>query len=85
MAQLCATFGVLEELGKETELSEAADSLYPILGIEAVQVRSRALALESRYPGILVPRQLACPQAVFDYESGKKIFLGLQDCRQACF
>ena len=43
------------------------------------------LALESRYPGILVPRQLACPQAVFDYESGKKIFLGLQDCRQACF
>ena len=28
LAQLCAAFGVLEELGKETELSEAADSLY---------------------------------------------------------
>ena len=52
---------------------------------EPLLIRPSGLALESRYPGILVPRQLACPQAVFDYESGKKIFLGLQDCRQACF
>ena len=28
LAQLCAAFGVFEELGKETELSEAADGLY---------------------------------------------------------